>query len=191
MTRPLFTLFLFISSFAAAQVKDATVSMADTPKTLKTFSRKDLNQDFEILHNALIETRVGLWDNTYAQFDSLCTVQKNKIRDDMNALEFYKIVAPVVAFTKEGHCFIHISDETNLYTKQHYTYLPFFVKVLEGKVYVINNIGKSETRGLLISKINGESIDSMKVFLSIEPADGYNTTSKYHWIESAFWRYYS
>lgn len=60
---------------------------------------------------------------------------KSKIKNNMNALEFYKIVAPIVAFTKEGHCFIHTSDETNSFIGQHYNYFPFFVKVLEGKVY--------------------------------------------------------
>ncbi len=192
MVKSFLTLFLFITTFATAQVKDSTISKKETPKTPTQFSYSELNQDFEILKNAFIETRVGLWYNTYAQFDSICTVQKGKIKDNMNALEFYKIVAPVVAYTKEGHCFIHTSGETNLYTKQKFTYLPFFVKILEGKVYIINNIDKSNTKGFLVSKINGESIDSvMKIFLSIEPSDGYNITSKHHWIESAFWRYYS
>lgn len=192
MIKLFLSLFLFISTFATAQIKDSTVSKKEILKTLTRFSYNNLNQDFNILKNAFIETHVGLWYNTYAQFDSICTVQKDKIKDNMNALEFYKIVAPLVAYTKEGHCFIHTSDETNLYTKQNFTYLPFFVKILKGKVFVINNINKSETKGLMLSKINGESVDSiMKVFLSIEPADGYNITSKYHWIESAFWRYYS
>lgn len=110
----------------------------------------------------------------------------------MNALDLYRIIAPVVTFTKEGHCFVHTSEETNTYMRKKYTYLPFFVKILQGKVYVINDIGKSATKGLLLAKVNGKSVGSiMKVFLSIEPADGYNATSKYHWIESSFWRYYS
>ncbi len=192
MTKFIFIFFLVFPAFSFAQIKYKVSSKKDTSKALTQFAYKDLTQDFDILKNAFIETHVGLWYNSYAQFDSLCTVQKNKITSKMNALAFYKIVAPMVAYTKEGHCFIHTSEEINAYIKQKDTYLPFFVKILEGKVYIINNINKSETKGLLISKINGESIDSiMKVFLSIEPADGYNITSKYHWIESAFWRYYS
>jgi C-terminal processing protease CtpA/Prc len=44
-----------------------------------------------------------------------------------------------------------------------------------------------------ILTINGKNIDTvMKQFLSIEPADGYNITSKYHWLEgAAFARHYA
>ncbi len=179
--------FLLIFNYANAQQNLQTAH-----KSLPQFSHQDLIQDFNILKNAFIETHVGLWYNTYTQFDSICTVQESKIKDNMNALEFYKVVAPIVAFTKEGHCFVHPSDETNDYIKQNFTYFPFVVKILEKKVYVINDISNYKTKGLRISKINGVSIDSiMEIFLNIEPSDGFNTTAKYHWIESAFSKYYA
>jgi hypothetical protein len=45
---------------------------------------------------------------------------------------------------------------------------------------------------MMISKLNGKSIETiMQTFYDIEPADGFNITSKYHWIESSFSKYYT
>lgn len=161
-------------------------------KTLKNLSYKELIHDFEILQNAYYETKVGLWYNSRLQFDSICNIQKSKIKDNMNALEFYRILSPIVAFTKEGHSNVRVSDETSTYLKQNGAYLPFVLKIFDRKVYIINDFENYKTKGLMISKINGENIDSiLNKFLSIEPADGFNITSKYHWIEGAFSRYYA
>jgi len=174
-----------------AEEGDFSISITKISNHLKKLSYDQLIQDFEILKNAYIETKVGLWYNSYSQFDSLCTVQKQKIRANMNALEFYKIMAPITAYTKEGHCNIRISDQTSVYIKQNGKYFPFRVKIFDGKAYVLNNFDKFKTKGLLISKINNNSIDKiLKTFLSIEPNDGYNETGKYAWIEAAFSRYY-
>lgn len=168
-----------------------SVVVQSPPKKLTKLKCKALQQDFDILKNAFIETHVGLWYNTYTQFDSLCNVQKSKIKDQMNALDFYQIVAPVITYTKEGHCAIQPSEETSNYIRQHGKYFPFLVKILDKKVYVLNDLGNYKTKGMLISKINGNSIESILAkFLTIEPADGYNTTSKYRWLETAFSKYY-
>ncbi|MBB6239560.1 hypothetical protein HDC90_004213 [Pedobacter sp. AK013] len=168
-----------------------SVVVQSPPKNIKQLSYKALEQDFDILKNAFIETHVGLWYNTYAQFDSLCKAQKSKIKDKMTALDFYQIVAPVVTYTKEGHSAIQPSDETSNYIRQNGKYFPFLVKILDKKVYIINDLDNYKTKGMMISKINGNSIESiMNQFLAIEPADGYNTTSKYRWIETAFSKYY-
>ncbi|WP_406825858.1 S41 family peptidase [Pedobacter sp. KACC 23697] len=168
-----------------------SVVVQSPPKKLKNISYKALQQDFDILKNAFIETHIGLWYNTYTQFDSLCNVQKSKIKDQMNALDFYQIIAPVVTYTKEGHCAIQTSEETSNYIRQHGQYFPFLVKILDKKVYILNDLDHYKTKGMSISKINGNSIESiLEKFLTIEPADGYNMTSKYRWIETAFSKYY-
>lgn len=168
-----------------------TVLIQSPPKMLKNISYKALQLDFDILKNAFIETHIGLWYNTYTQFDSLCNVQKSKIKDQMNALDFYQIVAPVVTYTKEGHCAIQPSEETSNYIRQNGKYFPFLVKILDKKVYILNDLDNYKTKGMLISKINGNRIESiLEKFLTIEPADGHNTTSKYRWVETAFSKYY-
>lgn len=169
-----------------------TIEVQKVSNTLKKIPAKDLLSDFNLLQNAYYETRIGLWYNSRTQFDSICSLQKSKITKPMNALEFYRILAPVVSFTKEGHCNIKISDEITAYLKQKGTYLPFGIKVLDKKVYVINDFKEFKLKGLALSGINGESIESiMKKMLDIEPADGFNMTSKYRWIEGSFSKYYA
>ncbi|MCX2493371.1 S41 family peptidase [Pedobacter sp. PF22-3] len=168
-----------------------SVLVQSPPKKLTQLSYKALEQDFNTLKNAFIETHVGLWYNTYTQFDSLCNVQKSKIRDKMTALDFYQLVTPVVTYTKEGHSAIQPAEETNNYIRQNGRYFPFLVKILDKRVYILNDLDNYKTKGMMISKINGNSIETiMQQFLTIEPADGYNTTSKYRWIETAFSKYY-
>lgn len=169
-----------------------SIVIQEIPKTLQKLPYAGLVQDFDILQNAYYETKIGLWYNSKTQFDSICKLQKSKIKDNMNALEFYRILAPVVAFTKEGHSNIKLSDEASVYLKQSGTYLPFCVKILDKKVFLINDIETYNTKGLIISKINGENIDTiLNQFLSIEPSDGFNITSKYRWVEKAFSKYYA
>lgn len=169
-----------------------TIRLQKVPNTLEKIPVKNLLSDFDLLQNAYYETRVGLWYNSRTQFDSICNLQKSKIKAPMNALEFYRILAPVVSFTKEGHCNIKISDETTAFLKQKGTYLPFGIKVLDKKVYVINDYKDFKLKGLVLSKINGEAIENiMAKMLEIEPADGFNMTSKYRWIEGAFSKYYA
>ncbi|GAA6765548.1 S41 family peptidase [Flavobacterium sp. CGRL1] len=169
-----------------------TIRLKKVPNTLEKIPVKNLLSDFDLLQNAYYETRVGLWYNSRTQFDSICNLQKSKIKAPMNALEFYRILAPVVSFTKEGHCNIKISDETTAFLKQKGTYLPFGIKVLDKKVYVINDYKDFKLKGLVLSKINGEAIENiMAKMLEIEPADGFNMTSKYRWIEGAFSKYYA
>lgn len=155
---------------------------------LKTFSYNKLIEDFSILKNAYLETKVGLWYANYNQFDSICNLQKNKITDQMNSLEFYKIIAPITAFTNEGHSAIRHSLEVNNHRKQFGKHLPFLVKIIGDNVYIINN---KKTNGYKIKSINNHKINTiLKKFYSIEPSDGYNKTSKRHWIENAFFKYY-
>ena len=168
-----------------------TIRISTIPKKLTTYNLEQLNQDFEIIKKTYFETRVGLWYNSYAQFDSICQAQKSQLKDKMTALDFYKIIAPVTTFTKEGHCFVSISDGTNSYLKQYGSYLPFFVRILDQKIYILNDIAGYNTTGLMIAKINGIDADSILTrFMRIEPSDGYNLTSKYHWIEGSFAKYY-
>ncbi|WP_343523655.1 S41 family peptidase [Pedobacter sp.] len=180
-----------LADTANAKAGNYSVIVQSPPKKLKPLQYKALEQDFNILKNAFIETHVGLWYNTYTQFDSLCQVQKRKLKNKMTALDFYRLVAPIVTYTKEGHSAIQPSEETTNYIRQNGRYFPFLVKIFDKKVYILNNLDNYKTRGMQISKINGTSIESiMEQFLRIEPADGYNTTSKYHWIETAFSKYY-
>jgi hypothetical protein len=164
----------------------------EVPKNLKRLSLKGLYNDFDILRNAYLETRVGLWYNSRVQFDSICNLQRLKIKDKMTGLDFYKIVAPIMVYAKERHCSIRRSNESDIYEKRNSKLMPFLVKILKGKVYIINDFETYKTKGLEILKVNGQDIEViLEKFLSIESSDGFNTTMKYRRIEGeAFAKYF-
>jgi len=159
---------------------------------LKTFTKNELQNDFDIVVNALKEAHPGLyWYTTFAQFDRLCNDQKSKIVDNLNALDFYRILAPVIVATKEGHCKISLSKEIEDHFNKNGKYLPIFIKFFEGKPYVINDIDGLKINGSILSKINGRPIDEIiaTIFNTIS-SDGNNITKKYQTISGQDFSYY-
>jgi len=147
--------------------------------------------DLSILKNAYEETQVGLWYNSFDQPDSIFKSAKISLEKNMSALEFYRLITPIVTFTKEGHSYTSLPAEVVSHLYQNGKYLPACVRIFDGKVYLLNDIENNHTTGFEISAINGISIeDIIAKFLSIEPSDGFNLTSKYHWIESRFSTYF-
>lgn len=144
---------------------------------LAKLSLTGMYQDFDLMVAALHEAHTGLyWYNSKPAFDSMCQVQRGKIKRGLDVLGFYQVLAPVVAFTKEGHTFLRLGGEAQAYMQFSVKYFPWQVKFLQQVPYVKN--------GAVLKKINGEDVGAMMGrFLSYEPADGYNMTSKYRWIE--------
>lgn len=142
---------------------------------------KGLYADFDLMRSALEEAHTGLyWYNTPHSFDSICRVQRGKIKAGMDVLQFYQVVAPVVAFIKEGHTFLRLGGEAQAYMQFRRQYFPWQIKFLHGQAFVVSGVAA----GAMLSKINGVGMDEiMQRFLRYEPADGYNMTSKYRWIE--------
>jgi len=161
---------------------------------LAIYRLESLAQDFDLLVSSLKEAHTGLnWYSTYQEFDDFCANQKKLLRDKMTILDFYRVVAPIVAFTKEGHTSIRLSAGDANYLQAFGRYFPFQIKFLGKQAYVINDFDGVKAKGLLLAKINGKSIDEIiKTFLSVEPDDGYIVSGKYRWIEEngAFPSYY-
>src|SRR5690606_23492909 len=102
--------------------------------------------------------------------------QRLKVNDQLNSLQFYNIVAPIVAFTKEDHCDIHLSQEVNGYLSVNGLFLPIFIKTLGKETYILNDlvIGGKNLKGFRVAAINGKSIDQIKNRLyNTFAADGY------------------
>ena len=171
--------------------------LLDRIKTVKltVYTANELEKDFDLLIAALKEAHTGLyWYNTRPQFDSLCRAQRAKIKPGLTDLDFYNIVAPIPAFIKEGHTAMNIGAKTQTYLKFSGTYFPVFLKFLNNKAYIINDLGNVKIKGLELTKVNGHPIaELMQQFMSYEPSDGYNTTGKYRWIEqnAKFSTYYA
>jgi len=162
---------------------------------LQTVSRRQAQQDFDLLVASLKEAHAGLyWYTTKPQFDSLCAAQRAKISAHQTVLDFYTLVAPVIGSIREGHTFLHVGSQTQAYLRFSGRYFPGYIKVLNQQVYLVADIRTLKTKGLLLTKINGRPVeDIMRQFMAYEPADGFNTTSKYRWLErgTRFHQYYS
>lgn len=175
------------SHFNSIRADKRWLPLLERIKTVKltVFDVSKLQQDFDLLISALKEAHTGLyWYNTRPQFDSLCRVQRAKIKPGLSDLDFYNIVAPIPAFIKEGHTALNLGAKTQTYMKFSGRYFPVFLKFLNNKVYIINDINNAKIKGFELTKVNGHPIaELMQKFMSYEPSDGYNTTGKYRWIE--------
>jgi Peptidase family S41 len=161
---------------------------------MTTYRLEALRQDFDLLTSSLKEAHTGLnWYSTYREFDDFCANQRKLLREKMTGLEFYRVIAPIIAFTKEGHTSISPSADDTGYLQAFASYFPFQIKFLNKQAYVINDFDGIKAKGFLLTKINGKIIDEIvKTFLSVEPDDGYIVSGKYRWIEEhgAFPWYY-
>jgi C-terminal processing protease CtpA/Prc len=162
----------------------------DTPR----FPLEALQEDFDLLVSSLKEAHTGLnWYSTYREFDDFCANQRKLLHDKMDVLDFYRVVAPIIAFTKEGHTAIRLSAENTAYFQAFGRYFPLQIKLLNKHAYVINDFDGLKTKGMELMMINGKDIaEIVDTFLKVEPDDGFIVTGKYRWIEEngAFPWYY-
>lgn len=149
---------------------------------LTRYSKQRLQQDFDLLVNSLKEAHTGLyWHATEQQFDSIVTVQREQLKDGLNGLQFYTILAPVVAFTKEDHCDIHLSEEVQNYLSKKSHFLPLHVVNLDGKMWIVNDlvIQGTNLKGKIITAIDGQPISAIrKSIYRTFASDGFILSSK-------------
>jgi C-terminal processing protease CtpA/Prc len=152
---------------------------------LSTYSKKALQKDYDLFISALKEAHTGLyWYNSVPAFDSIWSLQRSSIRKGMTALDFYQVIAPVVAFTKEGHSSLRLSAALQKYMQYRARYLPVFIKIISGKLFIINDLPGVGLKGMELLSVNRVPADSLlKRFMRYEPSDGFNITGKYRWIE--------
>ena len=151
-----------------------------------------LKDDLKTLKEIYYESGVGFWHNSYSAFDSVFNNVEHSITEPLTSLEFFRYVAPIVAFTKEGHSFIRPSIATENYLQENHRYFPFIVKIIEKRVYLLNDYKDQKLKGLEIKSINSQPIQELlSAFFSYEPTDGLNNTSKPYWVERRFAIYLS
>jgi hypothetical protein len=176
-------LLLFTITSCAAR-KEATTAIAEPQ--MPRFPKERLLRDFDLLVNSLKEAHTGLyWYATEQQFDSMVSAQRLKITADLNTLEFYNIAAPVVAFTKEDHCDIHLSEAATVYLKEKGKFMPLTVVSLNQKVYLLNNPTPDVSiQGFELLEIDGRPIQEIygRIFNTFA-ADGFILTSKYRELD--------
>ena len=143
----------------------------------QTIEPEKLREDFRILRSALEEGHPGIYRYTpKADLDSVFDATAARLDRPMTALEFYRVLAPVVAALKCGHTSMGLSEELQ---KRAIPLFPAEVRVLDHKIYVFRDY--SGTGGLAaaeIQSVNGVPAGRiLQTMLTVEHGDGESTTA--------------
>jgi hypothetical protein len=184
---PLFLLFLLFAKATYSQ------NFGEFPK----IEKEKLQRDLDLLYQGLDKFHSGMyWYTSKDSVDIAFQNAKSKISTDLNVLEFHKIIAPLVALSREGHTSVflpkEVKEETN--KNENIRFLPLKVVFLGEKLYCIqnasNNLAKIET--IEIEKINGETpIEIVAKIGSLIAEDGFIKDVKYSDLKGfSFSKYY-
>lgn len=153
-------------SFALAQSAD---------NKLPLFTREQLVEDFQIARHALEEGHSGIYRYTSkAELDRAFDRATKSLDHPMNAYEFYRVMAPVIALIKCGHTSVSLPVDIRQEISTRMRLLPFQVKVLDRKPYVKRDFSSGDHRlaGLEIRSIN--NVPASKIvttLMAATPAD--------------------
>ncbi len=135
------------------------------------------------------------WYTSKDSVDNAFKKVKSLINKDMNVLEFHKLIAPLVALSREDHTDIYLPNSVKEKINKESIFIPLTIVFLGTKLYCVKN--GSNRQGLIIEgkeieSINGEKpIDIVKKIGSLFASDGYIKTVKYSDLEGFnFSKYY-
>ena len=113
-----------------------------------------LREDFQILRHALEEAHGGLYRySTKAEMDRTFDHAYKRIDHPMTALEFWALVAPVVAHIKDGHLFTSWPQD---FPFKQLPLLPLTIRVFDRRIFVYRDFSTDDHRleGVEILSIN-------------------------------------
>lgn len=198
MKRPIYLILSILAILCSCNNQESenweaqnTLSKLHLPK----YAKSELEKDFDLLTTSLKEGHTGLyWYSTEVQFDSVVSSQRKKIKDSLNGLEFYNIVAPIVAYSKEDHCDISLSEAISDFLDHNGKFIPLAVLSVDEKIHILNNPSVDvEIKGFQLKKINGKPIEVITDLLfNTFASDGFIVQSKYRWLDNLrFSKYYA
>lgn len=167
------SIFLLLFNFSFCQ------EYGDFPKITKEEALNDL----ELLHQGLDKFHSGMyWYTPKDSIDYAFKEVKSKIKHELTIPAFYKLTAPLVALSREGHTSISLPKNIRQKINNEASFLPFTSVFLGTKMYFVLDGSNLENAQLLeeeIELINGERpIDIAKKLFGFLTADGFITASK-------------
>ena len=139
-----------------------------------------LQEDFRIYRSALEEGHSGIYRYTpKPEMDRAFDAAAKHIVRSMSALEFYRLLAPVVAKIKCGHTAVLPPRDVQEAIAKTIPLFPFDVEVLDGKVYTLREYMPDERHltGLEVREINGVPIERiLATMIAATPGDGDSET---------------
>ena len=165
-----------ISAIALALMLALNCALAQsTESKLPVFTREQLVEDFQIARHALEEGHSGIYRYTSkAVLDRAFDRAAKALDRSMNAYEFYRVMAPVIALIKCGHTSVSLPADIRQEINARLPLLPLQIKVLDRKPYVLRDFSSGEHKlaGLEIRSIN--KVPASKIvttLLRATPAD--------------------
>src|SRR5579883_385236 len=152
------------------------------------FEPQQLREDFQIARRCLEEAHPGLYRQTKkVELDRVFDDAENSLNRPMDFYEFYRVVAPAVAAIKCGHTGIDLSPGVRKATEL-LPWLPFSVKVLQSKPYILRDYAKEGTlAGREIQSINGvPAAQIVSTMLASSMKDGDVQTTRQRDISGSF-----
>lgn len=180
------TLLLVISKISYSQ------NYGNFPK----IEKEKLLNDVELLNQGLDKFHSGMyWYTPKDSVDNAFEIAKNRITTDLNILEFHKIIAPLVALSREGHANIYLPDYVSKKLREEMRFLPFTIVFLDKQLYVVKNgseFGELDLQGKVIESINEKTpVEIVEEIGNLFTSDGFIKTVKYSDLEGfAFSKYY-
>jgi len=154
----------------------------------KKFTPEQLKSDFELLRDALEEGHGGLYYYTpKEELDQQFERILRSLDQSLTEVEFYRLLAPLIASINDGHSGILLSPAYRAYLENEPVLFPFNLRFIGQKTYIFRNYSQDEdfvVGGEVIS-INEHPISEiLEQMMTVIPSDGQVQTSKYRKLEN-------
>jgi len=189
-----FSLFIFFTCILAFPLW----SQHKTGVLTRKYAPQVLQNDAALFRDVVfaMHPAVGIY-KTKSFYHKLFADYIDSLQDSLTEKEFRIKTKLVAEEIRCGHTEVIFSSEySRAIKKEKLNYSPYVFLPVQNKVYVIANLNKQADstlkKGMEITKINKVAVDSMqrycKRFIS---ADGFNTTSKDHYLQLGFNGYFT
>lgn len=171
-------------------------SYAQNFGSLPKLKKEKLLNDLEMLYQGLDKFHSGMyWYTPKDSVDIAFQEAKTKITTDLNVLEFHKLIAPLVALSREDHTNIYRPSIVREKLNSEIKLLPLTVVFLGEELYCVKNGSDFEDfalEGKQIESINGElPTNIVDKIGNLFASDGFIKTVKYNDLEGfSFSTYY-
>lgn len=159
------------------------------PETVqfRNFALADLQRDFDQVQR-IIETQHPQLYADRAAVQQALVDERARLREGMNELEFYRLLAGLVRRLNCGHTSLSLSSSTDTTLHAQRRLLPLAAKSIDGRLLVIRTLTSSAVPvGAEIVELNGRTAPAVvQQILDGLTADGANVTHKLRALNGQF-----
>ncbi|MGD1946389.1 MAG: S41 family peptidase [Croceivirga sp.] len=172
-------------------ISNAQVNQPSNWLPERTFNTNELIKDFEVFKGSLEAFHPGLyWYTSKKELDEIFAVTRVSLKDSLSELAFFRKLTFITSKIRCGHTVVRTSIPTRDYISKEGKLLPFEIKILNGKMYMLESrIDKKLPirPGMEILKINEFTVDSLLQLASaVISGDGFIETNKIKRFEKNF-----